>query len=57
MQEPDWHEVEVGHFTLCHFAKELSLRGVDYQATNGDLIQLEGTSQAIIEDHKPEKTS
>lgn len=57
VQEPDWHEVEVGHFTLCHFAKELSLRGVDYQAANGDLIQLEGTSQAIIEDHKPEKTS
>jgi len=26
--EPEWEEVTSGHFTACHFAKELSLEGV-----------------------------
>ena len=29
--EPSWEEVEPGHFSLCHFAKELQLRGVESQ--------------------------
>ena len=26
--EPEWQEVEPGHFAACHFAKELELKGV-----------------------------
>lgn len=26
---PEWTEVEAGHYTACHFAEELELRGVD----------------------------
>ncbi|MBV7334041.1 ATP-binding cassette domain-containing protein [Chloroflexi bacterium TSY] len=29
--EPVWDEVEPGHFALCHFAKELQLRGAETQ--------------------------
>jgi peptide/nickel transport system ATP-binding protein len=28
---PTWEEVEPEHFTLCHFAKDLKLKGVDEQ--------------------------
>jgi len=28
-EKPDWVEVETGHFSACHFARDLSLRGVD----------------------------
>lgn len=27
MIKPDWQEVEPGHYALCHFAKDLKLRG------------------------------
>ena len=27
--KPVWEEIELGHFALCHFAKELQLRGVN----------------------------
>jgi len=27
-EEPGWKEVKTGHFVACHFAKELSLKGV-----------------------------
>ena len=26
---PEWREVSPGHFSACHFASELSLRGVE----------------------------
>ena len=28
-ERPDWVEVDTGHFSACHFACDLSLRGVD----------------------------
>ncbi|MCY3799786.1 MAG: ATP-binding cassette domain-containing protein [Chloroflexi bacterium] len=28
---PEWIEVEAGHYTACHFAEELELRGVDQE--------------------------
>ncbi|MDP7238803.1 MAG: ATP-binding cassette domain-containing protein, partial [Candidatus Latescibacteria bacterium] len=28
-ETPDWVEVDTGHFSACHFARDLSLRGVD----------------------------
>jgi peptide/nickel transport system ATP-binding protein len=31
-QAPPWDEVSPGHFSACHFARELSLRGVSDQA-------------------------
>jgi peptide/nickel transport system ATP-binding protein len=27
-EEPEWKEVNPDHFVACHFAKELSLKGV-----------------------------
>lgn len=47
-QEPSWQEVDAGHFSLCHFAKELSLRGADIQAGDGDAGSRDDTLQLPV---------
>ena len=37
IQEPKWQEVEAGHFALCHFAGELSLRGANSNEAFGGI--------------------